>query len=128
MVGRPATRAPLFVQERAILMAPPGGGFPEEEVNAALDRMASGRGTSVEDATTLLCCGYSHGLRRVKGDDSEPSQILRWVMKDKQGRFWDVFKVIEPDVEEKFYSRILPVSEAPKDLMKDWEEAFKSCA
>jgi len=79
------------------------------------------------DPFSLTCYGYVHGLLRVRGDDNEPSQTLRWIIVDKDDQWWDIFKVIEPNCKDMWYSREIEEFEKPKDLALDWELAFKEC-
>lgn len=80
-----------------------------------------------DDPFSLTIHGYVHGLLRVRGDDSEPSQTLRWIIVDKDERWWDIFKVIEPNTKDKWLSREIDELEKPTDLKHDWEVAFREC-
>ena len=99
-------------------------GFSTEEIQAALKRMEEGP-TSKDDGLTMLCCCYNHGMLRVKGDDGDASQVLRYCMVDKSERKWDVFTIIEPDCDPVYKTRLYESAEVqPKNLKEGWEEGL----
>ena len=81
----------------------------------------------------LTVHGYVMGMRRVKGDDGDKDQILRYVIVDKEEVTWDVYRVIEPDktdvwVSRKFGEGEIPEGKsAPEDMM-DYTTAFDKCS
>ena len=81
----------------------------------------------------LTVHGYVMGMRRVKGDDGDKDQILRYIIADKEKVTWDVYRVIEPDKTDVWVSRpfdegeIAEDASAPTDLM-DYKASFDKCS
>lgn len=76
----------------------------------------------------LLVNGYNMGMLRVKGDDGDEDQIIRWIIQDKEQVWHDVFRITEPGKEDTYISRVFDEGEEqPKDLKAEWEASFKRC-
>ena len=77
----------------------------------------------------LTVYGHNMGMLRVKGDDGDANQILRWAIRDKQEAWHDVFRVMEEGKSDVWLVR--PYEEGEEhiqDLKVGWEEALKRAA
>ena len=105
----------------------------KEDENAAIARLNCAFETdgpvTAADVKMLIITSKVIKLLRVDGDDSEPNQMIRYILEREDALLWDVYQK-HTEGELSYSCRVLgpyPEFSVPEDLKADWRDSFAMC-